>query len=233
MRTIADATTLARVRSAEARSLGVRYWYRGAKLRLGLQSNYAFGRLIEPENSWFNEDTGTRTFSNKYAAYDKGKRSPWTSLIDKVDAVQLGNRTASGSKSDAEHPVFAILARAAPSEREIRRWLKWFHANFPALVSASKRRHPRPPGDWLSQFYDFRWESLDDELPLDALALATLVAEQARLLEKPHIAFFAELSVRAALQRLAPDLQQRGLWQDFLSFYERVLHIRSEFRLPR
>lgn len=207
-------------RAAEARSLRVRYWYRGAKLRLGLKSNHSFGRLIEPENAWFNDDTGVRTFSNKYAAYDKGLRLPWRRLVEKVDTAQNGDRDGSGSRRDIEHLLFAILAQGAPSTREIRTWLRWFSIHMRMLVFVPGRCDPQPLPEWLSQFGDFQWERLDSAPPLDALALTTFVAEQASQLGRPDIASRAERWACISLHRLAPDLQERDLWQAMLAFYK-------------
>lgn len=205
--------------AAEANVFGIQYWYRGAKLSLGVKSNHAFSMLIEPEGCWYKEETNERFFSKKCDAYDNGSRAPRIRFIEKVDAARNGERNAKGSKKQARHPAFEIMGHPTPSVRQLRQWLNWFRNNVPTgLVSFPERWSHRTQAEWFYQFDDFSWARLDAAEPLDSLALATLVLQQANLIEKHDLATSAELGVCLSLLRLKPELQARELWTVMVSF---------------
>lgn len=96
--------------------LRVRYWYEGIKKKTSCSTAYQLERLIEPLTA---PSTDVRTpFRNKWIRYEKGKHTPRSSMLKKVE-----NRVI-GSTRELNHPLWKILLRGDQCADRVDVWIK-------------------------------------------------------------------------------------------------------------
>ncbi|MDP9911928.1 hypothetical protein J2W27_004052 [Variovorax boronicumulans] len=209
-------------RLQEATALCARYWMSGLRMRFRPTSLDDLARQLEPNLSWHGKFEKAPYRSNKYRAYDKGERSPRSSLVTKIDAIRHPNRSGEGSKAEFEHVLWEILQGQPPTPQTCRRWLQSLSIEVQAVAQkAPAHLAGRESSHWIPVLRPLEFGLLRHRPGLDALALLTFVVQQAHRFGQDKLAHQAGHQVVQMLWQLSAHLDDRGLLIPFMEMFER------------
>ncbi len=198
----------------------VRYWLNDCLQRTGQPNVHALGCIVEPDLRWMNEDSGERSWPNKWRHYAKGSRTPRAALVDKVEGLRVGGYTGEGSKAVFHHPLWDVLADEGFGSASMNRLLD--RLSPATRVAALKAPRAKVPLKRLSipvpSQRDFH--SMERRVGLDPLALSTLISMRAGRAGLAAAAKTARHATKRYLILLFPTLRRFGIAEEMYRFYE-------------
>lgn len=209
-------------RLQEAAALCGQYWMSGLRARFRPASLDALARQLEPNLRWHGKFETEPYRSNKYRAYDKGERSPRSSLVKKIDAIRHPDGSGDGSKAEFEHVLWEILRGQDATPQTCRRWLQSLSVEIQAVAQrAPAHLAGRKSSHWIPALRSLEFGLLNHRPGLDALALLTFVAQEAHRFGHENLALDAGYEIVQMLWQLSAHLDDRRLLLPFMNIFEK------------
>ncbi|RTQ34809.1 hypothetical protein EJP69_10395 [Variovorax gossypii] len=209
-------------RLQEAAALCGQYWMSGLRARFRPASLDALARQLEPNLRWHGKFATEPYRSNKYRAYDKGERSPRSSLVKKIDAIRHPDSSGEGSKAEFEHVLWEILRGQDATPQTCRRWLQSLSVEIQAVAQrAPVHLAGQKSSHWIPALRSLEFGLLYHRPGLDALALLTFVVQEAHRFGYDNLAHQAGHGIVQMLWQLSLHLDDRGLLLPFMSIFEK------------
>lgn len=203
-------------------ALRSRYWLGGVMIRLRPTSLHDLARMVEPDLRWHNEATGVSSWTNKWRAYERGERAPRLALVDKAEALRVGDASGAGSKAEFSHVLWQILGEPEPTPQTCKRWMRLLDSNVqtialaPPILSGGRTSRYAIPS-LRSRDYEQLWYRPG----LDTLALLTYVVQQAHRFRYEALAHQAGRKLVTTLWQLSLRFDDRQMLLAFMAFFER------------
>jgi len=135
--------------------------------------------------------------------------------------VRAGALNACGSLGEFDHVVWEVAQLARSTHRQIENWLNRLDPALTKIATEAKRPQGLASGQWLVEFGSRDFFRIQQIPSLDALALLTLVIQQAHRNGMGRVAQSAGYAVCAMILQLAWRFRTLELAQDVLLHYEK------------